>query len=292
MLWQLIFIKGTCEVGEKSSQEPNNVKSPFLAVPGPLKGLEVVKPGIPDLWTPAFLLLPDGKDEPPDLFLLSLLLPAPASFLFQLDISDPRAPFPLHDCWLEDTGLTHWPSLTHMHRALFPTDYLLPWVPIRAASGLCIQNGQNYLNPHQVLLTRAIFPGTPWAPESLSSAFLAQPQALAYKPAPTPLLVHLYQLLHVALWLLGSLLENRMHFILQPCWTHFPTELRKRTLSRSRNPDLVFLDSHTTVPYRLCLGEMNMEIMGFPFWKHYLFLLLTLCLLWQLSTPIRELGLG
>ena len=55
---------------------------------------------------------------------------------------------------------------------------------------------------------------------------------------------------------------------------------------------LVFLDSHTTVPYRLCLGEMNMEIMGFPFWKHYLFLLLTLCLLWQLSTPIRELGLG
>ena len=77
-------------------------------------------------------------------------------------------------------------------------------------------------------------------PESLSSAFLAPLQALACKPAPTPLLVRPYQLLHVALWLLGSLLENRMHFILQPCWTHFPTEFRKRTLSRSRNPDLGF----------------------------------------------------
>lgn len=56
--------KGTCEVGEKSSQEPNDVKSPFLG-PGPLTGLEVVKPGIPDLWTPAFLLFPDRKDKPP-----------------------------------------------------------------------------------------------------------------------------------------------------------------------------------------------------------------------------------
>ena len=56
--------KGTCEVGEKSSQEPNNVKSPFLGMPGPLKGLEVVKPGIPDLWTPASLPFPDRKDKP------------------------------------------------------------------------------------------------------------------------------------------------------------------------------------------------------------------------------------
>lgn len=85
--------KGTCEVGEKSSQEPNNVKSPFLGVPGPLKGLEVVKPGIPDLWTPASLPFPDRKDKPPNFFLPSLLLPAPTSFIFQLDISEPRAPF-------------------------------------------------------------------------------------------------------------------------------------------------------------------------------------------------------
>lgn len=30
--------KGTCEVGEECRQEPNNVKRPFLLVPGPLKG--------------------------------------------------------------------------------------------------------------------------------------------------------------------------------------------------------------------------------------------------------------
>ena len=261
-------------------------------MPGPLKGLEVVKPGIPDLWTPAFLLFPDGKDKPPNLFLLSLLLPAPASFIFQPDILDLRAPFPLHDCWLEDTCLTHWPSLTHMHRALFPTDYLLPWVPIRAASGLCIQNGQNYLNPHQVLLTRAIFPDTLWAPLS--------PFPQLSRPSLRPLPVnlpppHFWSIpISSSTWHSGCLAvfwktECTLSFNLAEPTS--PQNSEKGLLPEAGIQFLVFLDSHTTVPYRLCLGEMNMEIMGFPFWKHYLFLL-TLCLLWQLSTPIRELGLG
>ena len=105
--------KGTCEVGEKCSQEPNNVKRPFLLVPGPLKGLEVVKPGIPDLWTSAFLLFPDRNDKPPHLLLpTSCFLPLPLSY-FGVTSQTPGLHFPCVTAgrkipaWLIDPA---WPA--------------------------------------------------------------------------------------------------------------------------------------------------------------------------------------
>lgn len=95
--------------GEHMRQERKAVgsqsmsKGAFRPCQGPLESLEVADPGIPDLQTPARLLLPSSYDKPPDL-LAGLSLPARSVLPFSwLDISGPRIPFPLRAHWPKDT---------------------------------------------------------------------------------------------------------------------------------------------------------------------------------------------
>lgn len=171
----------------------------------PSAGL-VVKPGIPDLWTPQLFCC--SQIEKISLLTSScVLLPSctPTSSCSAWHPAELRAHFPAglltwRMCfWLTDPA---WP--TCIVPCVSPQTTYFPDSP----SELLLDSASEtaWTTPtHWVLLTRAIFPCTPWAPLSPSSAFPAQPQALAYKPAPTPLLVHPYQLLHMALGCLAVL---------------------------------------------------------------------------------------